>query len=299
MRLARRLLPFGAALLLAACAGSDKDDPDLVFVSTRDGDYALYTMSASGGEERRLSETEGDPSTPAGLFFQTDPAWSPDGATIAFASKRSGSFDLYAIGADGSDLRRLTSTKDDDDEPTWSPDGEWIAFARGASSRLFVMAADGSGARRLTDEEREEGEPAWSPDGRWIAYSSKEPGSSIRELWLVRPDGSQRRQLTRLGGAAQAPAWSPDGTRLAFSAKVEGSRFDIYTVRVNGRGAEPLTSRGQSFEPAWSPDGKTIVFSDAGALVAIDVESGEERILTDADNNDGSPAWAPRPETES
>ena len=299
MRLARPLLAFGAALLLAACGGSDEAEHDLVFVSTRDGDYALYTMSTSEGDERRLTEAEGDPSTPLGLFFQTDPAWSPDGSTIAFASKRSGSFDLYAVSADGSDMRRLTSTKEDDDEPTWSPDGKRIAFARGASSRLFVMSADGSGARRLTDEEREEAEPAWSPDGRWIAYSSKEPGSSIRELWLVRADGSQQRRLTRLDGAAQAPAWSPDGSRLAFSANVEGDRFDIYTVRVDGQDAEPLTSRGQSFEPSWSPDGKTIVFSDAGALVAIDVESGEERILTDADNNDSSPAWAPRPETAS
>jgi Tol biopolymer transport system component len=115
----------------------------------------------------------------------------------------------------------------------------------------------------------------------------------------VRPDGSQRRQLTKLEGSAQAPAWSRDGRRLAFSANVEGSRFDIYTVRVNGQDAKPLTSRGQSFEPAWSPDGKTIVFSDAGAIVAIDVESGEERVLTDPEHNDSSPAWIPRAEADS
>ena len=291
MRRARPLLALGTALALAACGGSDEADPDLVFVSTRDGDYALYTVSTSGSEERRLTEAEGDASTPAGLFFQTNPAWSPDGSTIAFASKRGGSFDLYAMSADGSGTRRLTSTKEDDDQPTWSPDGDRIAFARGTPSRLFLMAADGSGARRLTGEEVEEGEPAWSPDGRWIAYSSKEPGSSIRELWLVRPDGSQRRPLTKLGGTAQAPAWSPDGTQLVFSANLEGGRFDIYTIGVDGMDAQPVTSRGQSFEPAWSPDGETIVFTDAGALVAVDVETGDERMLTDPDNNDSSPAW--------
>ena len=293
MRAARPLLALGTALLLAACGGSDEADPDLAFVSTRDGDYAIYAMNTSEGGEHRLTDAQGDPSTPGGLFFQIDPAWSPDGSTIAFASKRSGTFDLYAMNRDGSGTRRLTSTKEDETQPSWSPDGDRIAFARGASSRLFVMNTDGSGARRVTDEELEESEPAWSPDGSSIAYVQRSPGTSIRELWLVRPDGSERRSLTKLGGVAQAPAWSPDGKRLAFSANVGNNRFDIYTIGLDGQDPQLVTSRDDSFEPSWSPDGKTIVFAEAGALVAIDVENGEEQRLTDPDNNDSSPAWAP------
>jgi Tol biopolymer transport system component len=298
VRAAGPLVAFGTALLLAACGGSESTDSDLAFVSTRDGDYAIYGVGASGGEEKRLSDAEGDPSTPQGLFFQTEPAWSPDGTTIAFASKRSGSFDLYAMSADGSGTRRLTSTKEDDGQPTWSPDGDRIAFARGTQTRLFVMAADGSGARRLTNDEVEEGEPAWSPDGRWIAYVRREPGSSVRELWLVHPDGSQPRQLTKLGGVAQAPAWSPDGRRIAFSANSSGKGFDIYTIGVDGKDVKLMTSRDDSFEPSWSPNGKTIAFSAGGALFLIDIANGEERMLTDPDNNDSSPAWAPRTEGE-
>ena len=54
-----------------------------------------------------------------------------------------------------------------------------------------------------------------------------------------------------------------------------------------------MTSGDDAFEPAWSPDGKTIAFSEAGAIVAIDVETGEERTLTDPENNDSSPTWKP------
>jgi TolB protein len=299
VRAVRPLLALGTALLLAACGGSsDEADPDLIFVSTRDGDYAIYGVSASGGGEHRLTDTHGNPSTPRGLFFQIEPAWSPDGNTIAFASKRSGNLDLYAMSADGSGTKRLTSTKEDDAQPTFSPDGDRIAFTRGTPSRLFVMNADGSGARRVTDEQAEEGEPAWSPDGRSIAYVRREPGSSIREVWLVGPDGSQRRRLTKLNGVSQAPGWSPDGRQISFSANTTSNRFDIYTIGLDGKDARLLTSRDDSFEPSWSPDGKTIAFSEGGAIVLIDVENGEEETLTDPDNNDSSPAWAPRTEGE-
>jgi TolB protein len=298
VRAVRPLVPFVTALLLASCGGSNDSGPDLVFVSTRDGDYSIYALSTSGGGERRLTDDDVDPSTPQGLFFQIEPAWSRDGSTIAFASKRSGTFDLFAMNADGSGTRHLTSTKEDDTQPDWSPDGERIVFARGSSGRLFVIGADGAGARRLTGEEVEETEPAWSPDGRWIAYVRKEPGTSIRELWLVRPDGSKGRPLTRLGGVAQAPSWSPDGRRIVFSANVDDNRFDICTVGADGKGVRRLTSDEDSFEPAWSADGKTIAFSKGGAIFAIDVETGDERMLTDPKNNDSSPAWRPRPEGE-
>ncbi len=120
----RRSSPSVLALVLASCGGSEEADPDLILVSTRDGEYALFGMSASGSDEQRLTDAEVDPSTPQGLLFQTEPAWSPDGSTIAFVSKRSGTSDLYAMNEDGSGTRRLTSTKDDDAQPSWSPDGE-------------------------------------------------------------------------------------------------------------------------------------------------------------------------------
>ena len=299
MRAASALFAVGAALVLAplllsSCGGSNGSDPDLVFVSTRDGEYAIYGMSATGEDQRRLTDAEIDPSTPQGLLFQTEPAWSPDGSTIVFSSKRSGASSLYAMGVDGSGTRRLTSTKDDDGQPAWSPDGKRIVFARGAAPRLFLVDADGAGARRLTDDEVDETEPAWSPDGELIAYSRRDPGTSIRELWVVRPDGSQGRRVTKLSGIVLAPSWSPDGSRIAFAANIRDGGFDIYTIGSDGKDMRPVTSGEDAFEPAWSPDGKTIAFTEGGAIVAIDVESGEERTLTDPEDNDSSPTWNPK-----
>jgi Tol biopolymer transport system component len=288
-------LAAGLVLLSTACGGSGASEADLLLVSTRDGEYAIFGIDSDGGSRRRLTDADIEPSSPQGLFFQAEPTWSADGRTIAFTSKRGGTFDVYAMDADGTGTRRLTSTREDDGHPTWSPDGRRIAFARGTASRLFVMRADGSEARRITDDAAEEGEPAWSPDGRWIAYVRRTSGTSIRELWLVRPDGTGRRALTKLGAVSHTPAWSPDGRRIAFATNVDSDQHDVYTIGLGSTRPQRVTmTPDDSFEPAWSPDGRTIAYSEAGAIWAIDVETDEERKLTDSENNDSSPVWRPR-----
>jgi Tol biopolymer transport system component len=285
--------------LLAACAGSDGGSADLLLVSTREGDYAIYTMSADGGGEKRLSGDAGDPSTPRGLFFQVEPAWSPDGRQIAFSSKREGSFDLYAMEADGTATRRLSATPADDHDPSWSPDGRRIVFSRGTPGDLYVMDADGSSVRRLVATPAHDAQPAWSPDGRWIVFTRRAPGTSIRELWLVRPDGTGSRQLTSLEAVTDAPAWSPDGTRIAFATNVDNVQFDVYSIAVTGSDRRRVTVTAEdTFEPAWSTDGATIAYSEAGAIYSKRVEddqSAEGERLTDPAGNDSSPEW--RPET--
>jgi Tol biopolymer transport system component len=289
-------LAAATALALGACGGSDAPaDPELVVVSSRDGDYALYGLSADGGGERRLTPREDiDASSPRGLFFQVEPAWSPDGGRIAFASKRGGSFDLYVMDADGSATTRLTSTREDEAGPTWSPDGARIAFARGASPRLWVMEADGSRPRRLVEEDTEASEPAWSPDGRWIAYVRREPGTSVREVWVVRPDGTGRRQVTSLDVVAQSPTWSPESDRIAFAANIGGTQFDVYSIGADGEGIEAVTTtRADTFEPSWSPGGDEVAYSEDGAVHVVELGSGTTERLTNAANNDSSPAWRP------
>ena len=280
------------AVLAVACGGGAKPRPDLLLVSTRDGPYEIFGMNADGGRQRRVSKGGGDTSSPAGLFYETEPAWSPDGKRIAFASRREGSFDIFVMTRDGKDTTRITTTRDDDQHPTWSPDGRRIAFAR--SGGIEVMSADGGNVHAVTRETERDSDPAWSPDGRWIAYSRLERSlTTVREIWLVRPDGSKNHALTSLGKSSTAPTWSPDGTRLAFASNVRAG-FSIYTIGVDGKGLHRLTSSGaDDLDPAWSPDGKAIAFSRDGAIVTAPAAGGEERTLTDEQNNDFSPAWTP------
>jgi Tol biopolymer transport system component len=284
------------ALGLAACGGEDEARPDLAFVSTRDGDYAIYEMNADGAAQHRLTDVDPDSSSPAGLFFQIDPAWSPDGAMIAFASRRAGTFDIYVMNADGTGTRALTSTKENDSHPTWSPDGSQIAFARAGSGDIFVTNADGSDARRISDPLTEEAEPAWSPDGEWIAYVRRTPGTAIQEVWLVRPDGTGRHVLTSQGAKTFTPAWSPDSARIAFSSNKDSEFYELYSMGVDGKGLRSVVpTTGDNFEPAWSPDGSRIAYQEDGAIFTVELGGGDVEKLTDNANNDSSPAWNPKP----
>jgi TolB protein len=295
-----RLLVSGVAVLvalasLAGCGGGTTGS-DIAFVSTRDGDYAIFAMSADGGGQHRLTKREVDISTPQGLFFQVEPDWSPDGRKIAFASRRAGTFDIYVMDADGTGTKQLTSGQATDNHPTFSPDGKRIAFERAGD--IFVMSADGTGVHKITGIDAEESEPAWSPNGTWIAYVRRGAGEAAREIWVVHPDGSERHAVTKIEGDVLQPAWSPDSGRIAFSSKPTGTAyFALRTIGVDGKGLrEVVPTAADDLSPSWSPAGDTIVFQEEGALYSVELGgSADVKRLTSEDTNDSAPTWNPVP----
>ena len=192
-------------------------------------------MAADGSGQRNLSQH------PRSDY---SPAWSPDGATIAFASDRDGDpNEIYVMDADGSNQVRVTDNPGIDEYPTWSPDGTRIAFhctMGGVNSNgtgdfeICVVSRDGSGLHRLTDTPGENTQPDWSPDGEWIVFESNRLGwpslptatpagydhesFGDEDVWMMRTDGSQQRNLTSNPLEDDSfPAWSPDGTWIVFS----------------------------------------------------------------------------------
>jgi Tol biopolymer transport system component len=280
-----------AALVLAGCGGSSaKGPPAMVFVSIKDGDYAIFGANADGGNARRLTEEKGDPATPAGLFFQLQPAWSANGTKIAFSSLRDGTSHIYVMNADGSGTRRLTNTFQRDDHPSWSADGKRIVFSRGGA--LFVVPAAGGKAHRIGRGLGSAQDPAVSPDGRLIAYSYRKPGSRAREIYVMSSDGTNARAVTGLGATSALPAWSPDGRRLAFQSNANLDHYEIYTVALDGTHLEPVTtSFTDVIQPAFTPEG-AIGFSRDGAIWVRDGK--DEKQLTSGDDIDTNPVWRSR-----
>jgi TolB protein len=283
-------------LLAAGCGGSSAVAPDydIAYVTSRDGDYALYGVRDDGSGQGRLTRDDGgNGSSPAELFFQVDPTWSPDGSRIAFSSRRDGHSHIYVMRADGSGTKRLTSRAHEDTGPAWSPDGRRIAFVR--DGRLHVVSATGGRPRPVGLVGGEERDPAWSPDGRWLAFVRREPGFTSREIWRIRPDGSDPQRLTRLNVGSYGPAWSNDSRRIVFSSNAEDGRYQLYVIGAGGKGLRRLTFQpGEYFDPSWSPDGKRLVFERDGIVYVRNANGAEIRITKGP--NDGTPAWRPRQE---
>lgn len=202
-----------------------------------------------------------------------DPAWSPDGARIAFVRGRDGSPVIYLADADGSGVTRLSNGS----WPAWSPDGRRIAFHRQGSfpwgdGEIRVVDADGTHEIVLVRGEF----PAWSPDGARIAFAD---GGGIS---VMNADGSGVARLLGndfLGGdpewpAIGKPSWSPDGRRIAFEHSGDGDLrpAQIYVMNADGSAPRRLTPvHGIQFaesDPAWSPDGTRIVFWSYGYGIA-------------------------------
>lgn len=203
-----------------------------------------------------------------GAWEDITPAASPDGSLLAFASNRSGQWDLYLLVLSTGETLRLTDTPEYDASPSFSPDGLWLVYESytstesGGNLELWIRAIDGSQPPlQLTEDPAADFSPAWSPLGRQIAFVSNRSGEN--EVWLADLDSVDNRfiNLSQDSRAQEEhPAWSPDGTYLAWSAQSDDGVQSIlyWAYNTSGMRPRPLPA-GAGNWPAWSPNGQALL----------------------------------------
>lgn len=255
---------LGAAVYITAMAAQAEEAPlwmRYCVISPDGGQIAftykgdIYTVDTGGGKARQITSSRG---------YDTHPVWSPDGKSIAFASDREGSMDVFIVGRDGGVPRRLTSHSGnevpvafrDNDHVLFGaavmPDAEDMTFPSAQFPQVYEVSTEGGRPVMFSSVPMED--ISISPDGRSFLYHDRKgyedawrkhhTSSITRDIWLCTAAvGRERRfrKITTFDGEDRTPVWAQDGKSFYYLSERDGS-FNIYRSDIEGRNITRLTS---------------------------------------------------------
>ena len=212
----------------------------------------IYSVPAEKGDTRNLTRTPG--------AAERDPAWSPDGKSIAYFSDASGEYQLYVRDQDGLQPPKIIDLGPDPSffyAPHWSPDSKRIAFT---DKHLRIWYVDAAGGKPVKIDTGVRGgfgptmELSWSPDSQWIAYT-RDLESQVHAVFLYSLATRVSTQVTDGMSNAAHPVFDPNGKYLYFTASTNNGPSDagidlssldratnssVYVVVLSRDGASPV-----------------------------------------------------------
>ena len=282
----------------------------------RSQEVEIWSISALGGDERKLTETYWPPSMRHVPQYGGMLSWSSDGARLAFAGRpgTEGPLRIQLLSLDTLQVEWLTDPVAEivgDITPTISPRGDAIAFVRrvgvGSGHSLYVLP--------LADDYEAEGEPyrasaatlsvwspLWTPEGRSILFL----GDRVNQegIWEVDRDGASEPRLIwpEVGARTLAIGQTPREGGFVLALEKETGQSDVWSIALRGPNAGErrplLTSPSHETAPAFSPDGSRIAYksmavSDGDIWVCKPDGTEQRRVTRLGFRIVSPPQWSP------
>lgn len=255
--------------------------PLLAYAAGNDGARNIW-VAAPGGEA-------GQQVTDGGSDEQ--PAWSPGWTHLAFASARTGDWEIYRVAAscdaaapmarEQCSLQRLTAAPGDDLLPAWSPDGRWIAFVseRDGNAEIYLMDSDGANQRRLTVDDAGDWRPAWLPDSRRLVFASDRAGQSDLYLMTLAGNGAALDTIPLTGAPFDEREPAVDGAGTIYYLSDRNGEAALFALRPDSAGHH-TPDIGAAVTVGAPPGvlGHPTVRSEDGSLLYTVMDAGVTRI---------------------
>jgi Tol biopolymer transport system component/DNA-binding winged helix-turn-helix (wHTH) protein len=247
---------------------------------------SIFLLSLDSQEVRRLTSPLG-----RGDF---DPAFSPDGQTLAFARRGTG---IYTVPVLGGEEHRLISGGYNWGL-TWTPDGRHIVFPDASwpvnAGWLWKIAVRGG-----EPERQQFGQEGIEPSirGNRLVYVRQIANINIwRRKFNSLLSASPPERFISSTRMESGPQFSPDGRKIAFESTRSGY-YEVWLCRSDGSGLIQLTHfNSVTGTPRWSPDGQQIAFDSAAPgntdIFVIDSQGGAPRNLTSEPSSEVVPSWS-------
>ena len=236
--------------------------------------------------------------TSPGLPGDYNPAFSPDGRTLAFNRGSQGVTSIYTMPAQGGEERRLISGSQYGWGLAWTADGRNIVFGRAGwlpkSGWLWKIPARGGEAERLQFGQ-DGGEP--SIRGARLAYARQLVNLNIwRRMLDSSRSGDTGKKFITSTTIESGPQFSPDGSKIVFESTRTGA-YEIWLSRSDGSNLIQLTHLNSvTGAPRWSSDGQQITFDSRAPgnadIFVMDSNGGAMRQLTHESSTDIVPSWS-------
>jgi Tol biopolymer transport system component len=212
---------------------------------------------------------------------------------ITFVSNLSGTYQLYTINPDGSDMRQITNLRPTENTiwtPDYSPDGRQIVFSHDMTGalELYTINADGSGLTQITHDGNGHLFARWSPDGQRFVLMSGSPEKATTVITTMKTDGSDEVSLTAdIPFESYQPEYTPDGKQIVFASQAGGLVSAVWIMNADGSNKRRLTDAPlEAGGPDISPDAKRVAFYSQqntprpAAVWVMNVDGSSQQRLT-------------------